>query len=40
MQLMLATADALGVNNSLFPEENIQGGVRYLRYLLNSFKEI
>ena len=38
MQLMPATANALGVNNSFQPEDNIQGGVRYLRYLLDLFK--
>jgi len=38
MQLMPATANALGVNNSFHPEENIQGGVRHLRYLLDLFK--
>jgi soluble lytic murein transglycosylase-like protein len=38
MQLMPGTANALGVNNSFHPEENIEGGVRYLRYLLDLFK--
>jgi hypothetical protein len=38
MQLMPGTANALGVNNSFEPEENIEGGVRYLRYLLDLFK--
>jgi len=38
MQLMPATADALGVNDSFHPEDNIQGGVRYLRYLLDLFE--
>jgi soluble lytic murein transglycosylase-like protein len=38
MQLMPATADALGVDDSFHPEDNIQGGVRYLRYLLDLFE--
>ena len=37
-QLMPGTADALGVDDSFHPEENIQGGVRHLRYLLDRFK--
>jgi|MudIll2142460700_1097286.scaffolds.fasta_scaffold309579_1 soluble lytic murein transglycosylase-like protein len=37
MQLMPGTAKALGVNDSFHPEDNIDGGVRYLRYLLDSF---
>ncbi len=37
MQLMPGTAGALGVNDSFHPEENIHGGVRYLRYLLDLF---
>jgi len=38
MQLMPGTANALGVDNSFHPEDNIQGGVRHLRYLLERFK--
>ncbi len=38
MQLMPETASALGVNDSFNPEENIRGGARHLRYLLDLFK--
>ncbi|MDD5712370.1 MAG: lytic transglycosylase domain-containing protein [Smithellaceae bacterium] len=37
MQLMPATASSLQVVDSFHPEHNIEGGVRYLRYLLNLF---
>jgi len=37
MQLMPQTALRLGVNNPLDPEENIWGGARYMRYLLDTF---
>jgi hypothetical protein len=37
MQLMPATANSLQVRDSFHPEKNIDGGVRYLRYLLNLF---
>jgi len=37
MQLMPMTAYELGVVNSFDPEANIEGGVRYLRYLLDYF---
>jgi len=37
MQLMPGTASALGVNDSLKSEDNIQGGVRHLHYLLDLF---
>ncbi len=39
MQLMPGTARRLAVNNTLDPWQNIEGGVRYLRYLLNKFGE-
>ncbi len=37
MQLMPATAKSLGVTNSFNPEENINGGVKYLKNLLEQF---
>ena len=38
MQLMPATAASLQVADSFHPENNIEGGVRYLRYLFKLFK--
>ena len=38
MQLMPATASALQVEDSFHPENNIEGGVRYLRYLLDIYR--
>jgi len=38
MQLMPATAYALQVDNVFHPENNIEGGARYLRYLLNTYR--
>jgi soluble lytic murein transglycosylase-like protein len=37
MQLMPKTASDLGVGNRFNPAENIEGGVKYLRYLLDKF---
>ncbi len=37
MQLMPATAKSLGVNDAYNPWENIEGGVKYLRNLLNKY---
>jgi soluble lytic murein transglycosylase-like protein len=37
MQLMPATASFLQVRDSFHPENNIEGGVRYFRYLLNTY---
>ena len=39
MQLMPQTATLLQVNDSFHPDQNIDGGVRYLRYLLNIFND-
>ncbi len=38
MQLMPKTASDMGVGNPLNAEENIEGGVKYLRYLLDKFQ--
>ncbi|GFE58396.1 lytic transglycosylase [Geobacter sp. AOG1] len=38
MQLMPKTAQDLKVSNSFDPRENIRGGVRYLKFLLTTFK--
>jgi hypothetical protein len=38
MQLMPATAYALQVEDAFHPEKNIEGGTRYLRYLLNTYR--
>lgn len=37
MQLMPSTAADMGVSNIFDPEQNIDGGVRYFRYLLDTF---
>jgi soluble lytic murein transglycosylase-like protein len=38
MQLMPATADRLGVTDPFDPRENVLGGTRYLRFLLDAFE--
>ncbi len=38
MQLMPATASQLQVEDAFHPEKNIEGGVRYLKYLLNNYR--
>ncbi|HOO50171.1 MAG TPA: lytic transglycosylase domain-containing protein [Alphaproteobacteria bacterium] len=37
MQLMPRTAEGLKVSNTFDPKDNIRGGVRYLRFLLDTF---
>ncbi|MCX6627549.1 MAG: lytic transglycosylase domain-containing protein [Candidatus Solibacter sp.] len=39
MQLIPATARRFGVSDSFNPVQNIQGGARYLRYLLDLYHE-
>lgn len=38
MQLMPKTASSMNVEDSFHPEKNIEGGARYLRYLINTYK--
>jgi len=38
MQLMPSTAKGLKVADTMNPSDNIRGGVRYLRFLLDTFK--
>lgn len=40
MQLMPDTADRLGVRNSFDPAQNIRGGTRYLRTLMDQFHNV
>jgi soluble lytic murein transglycosylase-like protein len=37
MQLIPSTARRFGVRNIFYPDENIEGGVKYLRFLLDTF---
>jgi soluble lytic murein transglycosylase-like protein len=39
MQLMPATAKRFGVTNSFDPRQNIEGGVKYLKLLRETFKD-
>ena len=39
MQLMPATARRFGVKNTFDPKDNIEGGVRYLKFLKETFQD-
>jgi soluble lytic murein transglycosylase-like protein len=38
MQLIPSTARRFGVNNTFHPAQNIEGGVRYLKYLMELYR--
>jgi hypothetical protein len=38
MQLMPQTATTMNVQNTFSPDENVEGGVKYLRYLLDRYE--
>jgi hypothetical protein len=38
MQLIPATARRFGVKNTFDPRENVEGGVRYLKFLKDAFQ--
>ncbi len=40
MQLMDKTAEGLGVTDSFDPEQNIRGGVRYLKMMLDRYDDV
>ena len=37
MQLMPATAEGLGVKDPMDPQQNIEGGVKYVKSMLDRF---
>jgi len=39
MQLMPATAERFGVSDRMDERQNIEGGVKFLKFLLNTFKD-
>lgn len=40
MQLMPETAKGLGVKNSFDPEQNVDGGIRYLKGLMDKYQSV
>ena len=38
MQLIPATAERFGVTDSYMPQQNIRGGTKYLRFLMDRFR--
>ncbi len=40
MQIMPSTQKELGMDSPFDPEENIEGGIRYIRYLLDKYNNI
>ncbi len=40
MQLMPRTARAMGVSDPLHPEDNVRGGARYLRHMLDRYGDL
>jgi soluble lytic murein transglycosylase-like protein len=40
MQLMPATADAMGIEDPLYPPDNVLGGTRYLRRMIDRYGDL